>query len=122
MGWVLYDGGCGFCSRWVTYWAPTLKRLGLEIAPLQEHWVAERLGMDTAALLRDIRLLLTDGSRLDGADAYRWVLRRLWWARPLYLFAVAPVGRRLFNWGYRTFADNRMHISSVCELPPQAER
>ncbi len=24
-GTILYDGACGFCSRWVGFWAPTLK-------------------------------------------------------------------------------------------------
>ncbi len=117
-GWVLYDGGCGFCSRWLTFWAPTLNRLGLAIVPLQAAWVAERLGMDEATLLRDIRLLFTDGRQLAGADVYRWVVGRLWWAQPLYLFAIAPGGRRLFDFGYRAFRDNRVHVSAACRLPP----
>jgi hypothetical protein len=23
-GWVLYDGACGFCSRWIPLWRPVL--------------------------------------------------------------------------------------------------
>lgn len=122
LGWVLYDGDCGFCSRWITYWAPTLRRVGLEIAPLQAPWVGERLDMDPLTLLKDVRLLFVDGGQLAGADVYRWVLRRLWWTWPLYFFTIVPGGRQIFDWSYRTFADNRMHISSTCELPPQAEQ
>ena len=57
-GWVLYDGGCGVCSRWVPFWAPTLNRLGLDIAPLQAPWVADRLRLGPETLTRDLRLLL----------------------------------------------------------------
>ena len=41
--WVLYDGACGFCSRWVPFWKNTLAKRGLGIASLQEPWVVERL-------------------------------------------------------------------------------
>src|SRR5262249_59556904 len=87
-GWVLYDGSCGVCARWVPFWAPTLLRLGLSVAPLQAPWVTERLALPPDAALRDIRLLLRDGRQLTGADVYRHVMRRLWWAYPFYLLAV----------------------------------
>ena len=44
LGWVLFDGSCGFCRSWVTYWASTLRKHGFEIAALQEYWVRKRLG------------------------------------------------------------------------------
>jgi len=31
--WVLHDGSCGFCSRWIPLWGPALKKIGLEFAP-----------------------------------------------------------------------------------------
>ena len=61
-GTILYDGACGFCSRWVGFWGPTLRRHGFQVAALQEPWVAERLGMDPSQLLADIRLLTPDGT------------------------------------------------------------
>ena len=70
VGWVLYDQGCGVCARWVPFWAPTLRRLGLEIAPLQAPWVVERLDVAPDALLRDVRLLFADGRQLAGADLF----------------------------------------------------
>jgi uncharacterized protein YqjF (DUF2071 family) len=115
-GWVLYDGGCGVCSWWVPYWAPTLARLGLGIAPLQAPWVAGLLPLPPDALVRDIRLLFRDGSHLAGADVYRHVMRRLWWAYPLYLGASAPGLRRVFDAAYRAFADRRLRISHACGL------
>jgi predicted DCC family thiol-disulfide oxidoreductase YuxK len=83
VGRVLYDAACGVCSRWVPFWAPTLRRIGLDVAPLQATWVGERTGR--------------------------------WWAWPLYVLNILPVGRQLFDWGYRTFA---RRVSAVCGLAP----
>jgi hypothetical protein len=117
-GWVLYDGACGVCARWVPFWAPTLARLGLDTAPLQAPWVAERVGLPPDALLADIRLLLRDGGQYAGADVYRYVMRRLWWAYPAYLLSVVPGLRQLFDHAYRTFAAHRLGISEACGLRP----
>lgn len=116
-GWVLYDDSCGICRRWVPFWESTLRRRGFAIATLQEEWVIRRLGASEEDHLRDLRLLFADGRQLRGADVYRHVLRRIWWALPLHLFAVAPITRRLFDWGYRAFADHRHRISDACRLP-----
>jgi len=116
-GWVLYDGGCGFCSWWVPRWERTLARRSFRIASLQTPWVRERVRMDDAELLKDIRLLLADGTRLDGADVYRHVMRRIWWARPVAFFASLPGLRRLFDGGYRAFARHRLGVSRACGLP-----
>ena len=118
IGWVLFDGSCGFCRTWVVYWEKTLRRRGFDIAPLQDTWVRERLGgLSEDELLSDLRLLLSDGRQLRGADAYRYVMRRIWWAYPIYVLSVVPVLRGVFDWGYRTFADNRYHVSRSCRLP-----
>jgi hypothetical protein len=119
-GWVLYDAACGICARWVPSWAPRLARLGLGTAPLQAPWVAARTRASPEALARDIRLLFADGRELVGADVYRYVLRRLWWAYPLYVLAVAPGLRRLVDRAYRAFADHRRRLSAACGLQPPA--
>jgi uncharacterized protein YqjF (DUF2071 family) len=113
---VLYDGACGVCSRWVPFWARTLAGLGLEIAPLQTPWVADRLRLPPDVLLTDLRLLLSDGRQFAGADVYRYVMRRLWWAYPVYLLAEAPGLRLLFDGAYRKFADNRHRVSAACRI------
>jgi uncharacterized protein len=120
-GWVLYDGACGVCARWVPYWAPTLARLGLGTAPLQAPWVGARLDVAPDTLLADIRLLLADGRHLAGADVYRYVMRRLWWAYPVYLLAATPGLRSLFDHAYHTFADRRHRISDACRLPAPSD-
>jgi predicted DCC family thiol-disulfide oxidoreductase YuxK len=121
-GWVLYDGDCGVCSRWVPKSSTLLARLGLAIAPLQSSWVEERTGQPRDTLLTDIRLLLNDGRLISGADVYRYVLRRFWWAYPLYLISVIPGLRAAFDWSYRRFAQHRMRISASCALPHKAAK
>lgn len=116
-GWVLYDGACGVCSHWVPKWEGILSRLGLAVAPLQGAWVEERTGLSRDLLLTDLRLLHNDGRMTSGADVYRYVLRRIWWGYPLYIFSVIPGLRSVFDWAYRTFAQHRMRISASCGVP-----
>jgi len=118
VGWVLYDDSCGFCRRWVPFWANTLRKRGFAIAPLQSEWVAERLNAPEEDLLFDLRLLLADGGQVRGADVYRHVMRRIWWAYPLYLLSMAPLLRLVFDRAYRIFANNRHRVSRACRLPP----
>jgi len=97
---------------------PTLRRISLGVAPLQSPWVLTRTGLSRETLLQDIRLLHSDGQLTSGAEVYRYVMRRRWWAYPFYLLAVLPIGRQLFDLGYRTFARHRLRVSAVCGLGP----
>jgi predicted DCC family thiol-disulfide oxidoreductase YuxK len=115
-GWVLYDDSCGFCRRWLPFWGPTLRRRGYKIAPLQAAWVRKCLSSSTSPLFEDLRLLLSDGVQISGAEVYRHIMRRIWWAYPIYLLACAPGLREIFDWGYRTFARNRFRFSKACGL------
>jgi predicted DCC family thiol-disulfide oxidoreductase YuxK len=118
--WVLYDGACGFCRRWVPFWKNTLARRGIGIATLQEPWVGERLeakGVAMENLLDDLRILVDATDELiEGADAYRWAFRRIWWAMPLWLLSVTPGLRRLFDRSYGAFAENRYRVSRACRF------
>lgn len=116
-GWVLYDDYCGFCRRWVPLFGKTLARRGIGVSPNHLPWVTEALGLKPGERVGDICLLLRDGERLLGADAYRYAMRRIWWAYPMYLFSILPVGRSCFDFGYRTFARNRYRFSRACRLP-----
>ncbi|MBI2367449.1 MAG: DUF393 domain-containing protein [Deltaproteobacteria bacterium] len=116
-GWVLYDGSCGFCSRWVPFWENTLKRRGFHIAPLQAGWVAEKLHLSDKERASDFRLLLADGEQVAGAEAYRYLMRRIGWATPLYLLSILPGLRTIFDASYQAFADNRYFISRRCHVP-----
>lgn len=121
-GWILYDGSCGVCSHWVPFWGSTLARIGLDFAPLQSEWVAEKLAIPEEELLTDLRLLLEGGALISGADVYRYVMRRVWWGWPFYLLVALPGFRQLFDWAYRTFASQRFEVSKICRLTPETER
>jgi len=115
-GWILYDDSCGICRRWVPFWENTLRARGFEIAPLQADWVRQKLPLNEAGRLRDLRLLLADGKIISGADTYRYAMKRIWWAYPVYLLSIAPGGRKIFDWSYRKFAANRHRLSAACGL------
>ena len=118
-GWILYDGSCGFCSKWVPFWSTTLARQGLGFAPLQADWVRDRINMSEEELLSDLRLLLDTGEVISGPDVYRHVMRHAWWLTPLYLLSIIPGISHLFDWCYRTFANHRYEVSAACRLPAE---
>jgi predicted DCC family thiol-disulfide oxidoreductase YuxK len=81
--------------------------------------VEARIGLPQDELLKDIRLLERGGRMYSGPDVYRYLMRRTWWAYPLYLLSRVPVLRQAFNSAYRAFARNRMRISASCGLHGQ---
>ena len=117
IGWVLYDDTCGFCREWIPF-------LGADFAQARPgHCAAagavggRALGLPPDELVHDIRLLFVDGRHLAGAEVYRYAVQHIWWAYPLYVFSVTPGLRRLWDWGYRKFRDNRHQFSTACGLP-----
>jgi predicted DCC family thiol-disulfide oxidoreductase YuxK len=116
--WILYDARCGICGRWVPRWAPTLGRVGIGVAPLQDAAMQARTGLDEAALLEDVTLTLDDGRVLRGAEVYREVLRRLPWTRWIAWVAAVPGPRHLFDATYRAIARHRYAVSRACRLDP----
>ena len=114
--WVLYDGECAFCTRWVEFWSGTLRRRNIETARLQEPWVEQRLHLSGEQLLYDIRLSTADGQLISGANVYLYVWRRIWWAWPLYAIFSLPGCNKLIHAGYRWFARNRHCVSEVCRI------
>ena len=118
-GWILYDGSCGFCSKWVPFWSTTLASQGLGFAPLQADWVKDRIDMPEEELLSDLRLLLATGEVFSGPEVYRHVMRNAWPLWPLYLLSVIPGISILFDWSYRSFANHRYEVSAACRLPAE---
>jgi predicted DCC family thiol-disulfide oxidoreductase YuxK len=115
-GVVLYDGACGFCTDWLRHWTPILHRHRYGVDTLQAPWVAQRLGMNVDELLSDIRLIRPDGTLISGADVYLDVMRRVWWAYPLYAVCRLPGFNAVFRNAYRSFARNRYCISGQCSI------
>ncbi len=116
LGVVLYDGQCGFCSRVVKRWEKALARNGLEVASLDEAWVAQKIKRPHRELISDIRLLKATGELVSGADVYLYVARRIWWTWPFYAVFSMPGFKQIMRAGYGWFARHRYAFSSVCRL------
>jgi predicted DCC family thiol-disulfide oxidoreductase YuxK len=121
-GWILYDGACGFCFRWVHFWEPVVERRGFGIKDLQSASAEGSVNIPAENLLDDIRVLTAQGTLQSGAEAYLYVARRIWWAWPFYALFTLPGFHWLLLLGYRWFNQNRYRISRACPLPAAAER
>ena len=120
-GWILYDGACGFCSRWVRLWKKVVERRGFLLKDLQSAATDGSLKIPEENLLDDIRVLTPAGEVISGADAYLYIARQIWWAWPFYVVFRLPG----FNWVlwrvYRWVNRNRYRISRHCPLPQQPD-
>jgi predicted DCC family thiol-disulfide oxidoreductase YuxK len=76
-GWILYDGGCGFCFRWVHLWKKVVERRGFTLKDLQTAYADGSLKISQENLLDDIQVLTRSGELESGADGYLYVTRRI---------------------------------------------
>ena len=97
-GIVLYDDTCGFCRQWIPFWGKTLRQSGFTIGTLQGPDVARQLQLSKEELTKDLRLLLGNGTQIVGSDVYRYVMRRIWWAYPIYVLSVSPILSNVFDY------------------------
>jgi predicted DCC family thiol-disulfide oxidoreductase YuxK len=121
-GWLFFDAECVFCTRIARRLAPILERRGLAVAPLQDPRVGALLGMSREELLREIRLLLSDGRQFGGADAAVALAREIWWARPLVWFSRIPGGMGALRGWYRSIAMHRSCAAVSCAVPEVTKR
>jgi predicted DCC family thiol-disulfide oxidoreductase YuxK len=121
MGWVLYDGECALCRRWVDRFHALLLRHGLHCAPLQASWVRAKLGPGEE-LLTEMRLLTPAGRVFGGADALIKITRSIWWAWPFYVAAQLPGVKLSCRAIYRWLARNRHCLGNRCRLPNQCKK
>lgn len=113
-GWLFFDAECGFCTRIAKWVAPILRRRGMALAPLQDPRVGALLGMSREELLREIRLLLSDGRQYGGAEACVALAREIWWARPVAWMAEIPWMMRMLRGWYERIAMSRSCAAHVC--------
>lgn len=119
-GVIFYDGSCGACSHFVGRKQKLLSAWGFSSVALQEEWVKDATGVSSEILLTDMHLLANDGKLYRGADAYRYVFKKVWWLTPLYVLTSLPLLRSVFDGLYRVVADRRRQISKVCGLRSKA--
>jgi predicted DCC family thiol-disulfide oxidoreductase YuxK len=121
-GWLFFDAECVFCTRIARWLAPILEHRGLALAPLQDPRVGALLGMTPDELLREIRLLLSDGRQYGGAEAVVALAREIWWARPLVWFSRVPGGMETLRGWYRSIAMQRSCAAVRCAVPEEVKR
>jgi predicted DCC family thiol-disulfide oxidoreductase YuxK len=113
-GFLFFDADCVFCTKIARCLQPVLQRRNLAVAPLQDPRVATLLGLPYENLMREIHLLMSDGTRYGGADAVVALARQIWWARPLVWLANIPGVMLLLRTAYRTIARSRRCAGSAC--------
>ena len=87
---MLYDADCSMCVGLAHRLSGVLRRARFDLAPLQTPWVRRRLGLGDASPIREMAVLSSAGTVVGGADAVVLVARRIWWAWPLWVFAMLP--------------------------------
>jgi predicted DCC family thiol-disulfide oxidoreductase YuxK len=116
---VVYDGGCGVCSRSALVLArlDVLKRLRFADVDSDWSWLSReypRIGRD--ACLAEMHVVTSKGNLVAGFDAYRSLARSLplaWLLLPLmYVPGVPQLGRRV----YRAIAARR-RTTTTCAVP-----
>jgi predicted DCC family thiol-disulfide oxidoreductase YuxK len=122
-GWLFFDADCAFCTKVVRALAPTLQKSGFALAPLQDPRVGPLLGLSPTELLREMRLLLSDGQQFGGANAAVALAREVWWARPLVWLAEIPGMMQVLRFVYRWIAVRRHCAAATsCSTVASLER
>ena len=122
-GFLFFDADCVFCTKIARSFQPILQRRNLAVAPLQDPRVATLLGLSHENLMREMHLLMSDGTRYGGADAVVALARQIWWAAPLVWLSKIPGVMPLLRSAYRHIAANRNCSSITCVVhPPSSSR
>jgi predicted DCC family thiol-disulfide oxidoreductase YuxK len=121
-GWLFFDAECAFCTRCARWLAPILRRRGIATAPLQDPRVGPLLGMGRDELLRELRLLLSDGRHYGGADAILAIAREIWWGRPLVWLSKIYGMRDFLRKAYREVAAHRNCAAAGCAAISMSRR
>jgi predicted DCC family thiol-disulfide oxidoreductase YuxK len=115
-GWVFFDRDCGICTLLAQRFRHTLEKRGFGLAALQDPRVAALLALPPEELLREMRVVTSEGEIHGGAEAIVYLARKVWWAWPFYAAARLPGVPRILDAGYRWFADHRQCDSGMCSV------
>ena len=121
-GWLFFDADCKFCTRIARWLVPILEKRGLALAALQGPRVGALLGLPREELMREMQFLLSDGSRVGGADAAVALAREIWWGRPLLWISKIPGMMELLRKGYRWVAASRSCAAVSCPANESSTR
>ena len=123
---VFHDGDCPLCEVEINL----LKRLDWRDRIVFTDIAAEgfdptELGLSMAQLMDRIHGRVADGTPVEGVEVFRQLYSAIGLGL-LVLLTRLPGISHLLEWGYRTFARNRLKwtgrcVSDVCALPPREE-
>ena len=116
-GWVFFDRNCSICTSLARRFRRTFQNRGFGLAALQDPRVAALLALPQDRLLRELRVVTTEGKIYGGAEAIVYLAGQIWWAWPLFAAAKIPGVPRILDIGYRWVAGHRHCSSGPCPLP-----
>jgi len=90
-GWILFDRDCRICTSLARRFRSTFEKRGFGLAALQDPRVAALLALPPEQLLREMRVVTSDGEIYGGANAIVYLARQVWWAWPLFAFCERSV-------------------------------
>lgn len=113
---VIFDGNCKFCIQQVSRLKAFDGKNRLAFVSLHDPEVARRYPDLTHEMLMD-QMYVVDpkGNRYGGAQALRYLSRRLprlWWVAP---FLHVPFTLPLLQWGYKKVAERRYRLMGKTE-------
>jgi predicted DCC family thiol-disulfide oxidoreductase YuxK len=114
---VIWDGKCNFCRSQVQRLRWFDRRSQLAYLSLHDPRVTARYpDLSYQQLMDQLWLVTKDGRRLGGADAGRYLSRKipgLWWLAPLLHI---PFSMPLWRWLYQKVAQRRYRLQGgVCD-------
>ncbi|KAA2262229.1 DUF393 domain-containing protein [Solihabitans fulvus] len=120
-GTLIFDGGCGFCTRSRNLLTRLDRHGRVGTVPFQEDGVEERTGLRPDQLAASVWWLDADGGRCGGAEAVNSALSAALGTRlPLLVYRLPGMGR-LQEAVYRWVAANRYRFPGVtpwCQQHP----
>lgn len=116
---ILFDGDCGFCSRWASFVAardPRRRFRFLGLASVEGQALLEAWGFDPGNV--DTVVLVEDGRVSTHSNAVLRILRRLHAPWPL-LYGLVIVPRPIRDAVYHRIAAHRPHkkVSGTFDIP-----
>jgi predicted DCC family thiol-disulfide oxidoreductase YuxK len=109
---ILFDGECRFCSSSILVLRKLNFRDRLRFVSLHEPSVADDFpDLTFDQLMKEMWVATSDGRRYPGADAVRYLSRRLPLLYPLAPFLHLPGTMPIWRWLYRFVAKNRYWIA-----------
>ena len=115
-GWICFDRDCTLCTSLARRFRRTFEKRGFGLAALQDPRVAALLALPPDQLLREMRVVTTEGEIHGGAEAIVYLAKQVWWAWPFFAAARFPGVLRILGIGYRWFANHRPCSSGACSV------